>query len=92
MRKYLTLPANLDVYFENKKYSLYYELLVKQLGQAQADLIWHNRNKVRNDENLYDLVKDYKPRDQWNLIGDFNWGYNSIKDNHVSNNKTEKSF
>jgi hypothetical protein len=75
----------------NKDTSLYYELLVKNYGKEYADRCWQNRIaleqkydfSVEKDTsfcNIWLQVKDYKPKDPLCLIGDLNWGYNSIKD------------
>lgn len=74
--------SDLDKDLDKKENSLYYSLLVKQYGQDKADYIWDQR--LKNDfsiDSLWKEVKNYKPKDKINLIGDLNWGFNSILNN-----------
>lgn len=87
------MRKNLKGYFSiadipyTKDSSLYYELLVKTKGKQFADRCWQQRldydKKYNYNDPWYDLfksVKNYKPRDPLCLIGDWNWGYNTIKE------------
>lgn len=62
-----------------KQNSLYYSLLVKQMGKKQADWIWDKRKDENRDDDLWRLVKKYKPKNKLNIIGDLSWGYSEIK-------------
>lgn len=76
-------PYNWDEYMDRKEQSLYYHLLVKQEGKKRADFIWNNRQENRDDEgNFWKQVKDYKPKNKLNLIGDLAWGFNKINGNN----------
>lgn len=73
-------PADWDRLLESKEYSLYYSILLKQYGQERADYIWGQRDwDKERQEDLFQLVKDYKPKNKLNIIGDLSWGLNTIK-------------
>lgn len=87
--------ASWDILFEfTKKNSVYYEMLTKSHGKDFADHCWDQRADLLNEqarvdsvEQLYQAVKDYKPRNPLCLIGDFNWGYNVIKEKGLNKPK-----
>lgn len=85
-------PSDWDKLFDSKEYSLYYQLLLKHQGLTQADKIWHKRDELYQTRNikdsfyeLYEKVKNYKPKDKISLLTDLSWGYETILDNERRN-------
>lgn len=82
--KFFYPPADWDKQMSTKEQSLYYEILCKDKGKDFADKCWTKRlelergsKRVDSYYQIYEAVKNYKPRD---IINDFSWGYNVIRD------------
>lgn len=83
------LADNWDDVLEVKQRSIYYTLLVKDKGKERADEIWDKRYIDEHNLDIWNLVKNYKPKDKLSLVTDIAWGYESIK--ALDDEREEKS-